>query len=226
MSWSSLILKRSTGKNISSWDKTNLNFIHGTPHDVTSGMRSLPKYVLESQNKRRFFCCCCFTHALYVCVSFHSSHALTADVSIEETARAAQFFLSDGVIITGAATGVQANPEEFRGTVWITVELLWCSITLLRMALVRKFSSSKRNCLTVIKSISIMQYYNFLFVFYNRKCAFYITIQVLLFNLTTCSFFIQPLCRSSHRCRVITFLNKLIFVSQQEKPRLMTKLKH
>eukprot|EP00066_Takifugu_rubripes_P011009 XP_003979340.2 PREDICTED: uncharacterized protein F13E9.13, mitochondrial-like [Takifugu rubripes] len=44
----------------------------------------------------------------------HSSHALTSDVSIEETARAAEFFLSDGVIITGAATGEQANPEELR----------------------------------------------------------------------------------------------------------------
>ncbi|XP_068174600.1 uncharacterized protein F13E9.13, mitochondrial [Antennarius striatus] len=44
----------------------------------------------------------------------HSSHALTSDVSIEETARAAEFFLSDGVIITGTATGVQANPQELR----------------------------------------------------------------------------------------------------------------
>nr|XP_046250674.1 uncharacterized protein F13E9.13, mitochondrial isoform X1 [Scatophagus argus] len=44
----------------------------------------------------------------------HSSHALTADMSIEETARAAEFFLSDGVIITGAATGVQADPQELR----------------------------------------------------------------------------------------------------------------
>ncbi|XP_067452723.1 uncharacterized protein F13E9.13, mitochondrial isoform X1 [Thunnus thynnus] len=44
----------------------------------------------------------------------HSSHALTSDVSIEETARAAEFFLSDGLIITGAATGVQADPQELR----------------------------------------------------------------------------------------------------------------
>ncbi|XP_034735829.1 uncharacterized protein F13E9.13, mitochondrial [Etheostoma cragini] len=44
----------------------------------------------------------------------HSSHALTSDVSIEETARAAEFFLSDGLIITGAATGVQADPRELR----------------------------------------------------------------------------------------------------------------
>lgn len=35
----------------------------------------------------------------------HSSHALTADVSIAETAQAAEFFLSDGLIITGSQTG-------------------------------------------------------------------------------------------------------------------------
>ncbi|XP_031702470.1 uncharacterized protein F13E9.13, mitochondrial [Anarrhichthys ocellatus] len=44
----------------------------------------------------------------------HSSHALTLDVSIEETARAAEFFLSDGLIVTGAATGAQADPRELR----------------------------------------------------------------------------------------------------------------
>lgn len=45
----------------------------------------------------------------------HSSHALTSDVSIEETARAAEFFLSDGLIVTGAATGAPADPRELRG---------------------------------------------------------------------------------------------------------------
>ncbi|XP_056134896.1 uncharacterized protein F13E9.13, mitochondrial [Lampris incognitus] len=44
----------------------------------------------------------------------HSSHALTSDMSIEETARAAEFFLSDGLIITGRATGMQADPWELR----------------------------------------------------------------------------------------------------------------
>ncbi|NP_001187840.1 uncharacterized protein LOC100528641 [Ictalurus punctatus] len=42
----------------------------------------------------------------------HSAHALTADVCIAETARAAEFFLSDGVVVTGPSTGVQANPQE------------------------------------------------------------------------------------------------------------------
>lgn len=52
---------------------------------------------------------------LCVCVCVSSSHALTSDVSVAETARAAEFFLSDGVIITGAATGLQADPEELQG---------------------------------------------------------------------------------------------------------------
>lgn len=42
----------------------------------------------------------------------HSSHALTSDVSLEETAKAADFFLSDGLIVTGKATGEKANVED------------------------------------------------------------------------------------------------------------------
>lgn len=44
----------------------------------------------------------------------HSSHAVTADVDIVETARAAEFFLADGVIVTGAATGQAADAAEVR----------------------------------------------------------------------------------------------------------------
>ncbi|KAM9832471.1 uncharacterized protein F13E9.13, mitochondrial [Neosynchiropus ocellatus] len=44
----------------------------------------------------------------------HSSHALTSDVSVVETAQAAEFFLSDGVVITGTATGLQADICELR----------------------------------------------------------------------------------------------------------------
>ena len=38
----------------------------------------------------------------------HASHAITADVDIAETAKAAEFFLADGVIVTGTATGEEA----------------------------------------------------------------------------------------------------------------------
>jgi membrane complex biogenesis BtpA family protein len=44
----------------------------------------------------------------------HSAHAITADVSIVETAKTAEFFLADGVIVTGAATGEPASPDEVR----------------------------------------------------------------------------------------------------------------
>jgi membrane complex biogenesis BtpA family protein len=42
----------------------------------------------------------------------HSAHALTADVSIGETAAAAEFFRSDGLIVTGSATGKAADFAE------------------------------------------------------------------------------------------------------------------
>jgi hypothetical protein len=42
----------------------------------------------------------------------HSAHAVTADVSLTDTAEAAEFFLADGVVVTGAATGQPADPGE------------------------------------------------------------------------------------------------------------------
>ena len=42
----------------------------------------------------------------------HSAHAITADVSLAETAQAAEFFLADGVIVTGAATGAEASDAD------------------------------------------------------------------------------------------------------------------
>lgn len=42
----------------------------------------------------------------------HSAHTITADVSLVETAHAAEFFLADGLIVTGTATGHAADPAE------------------------------------------------------------------------------------------------------------------
>jgi len=42
----------------------------------------------------------------------HSAHVITADVDIAETAKAAEFFAVDGVIVTGLATGQPADPKE------------------------------------------------------------------------------------------------------------------
>ena len=44
----------------------------------------------------------------------HSSHAITADVDLPETARTAEFFLSDGVIVTGTRTGAETNIDDIR----------------------------------------------------------------------------------------------------------------
>lgn len=42
----------------------------------------------------------------------HSAHQLTADVSIAETAKAAGFFRTDGLIVTGVATGTAADTTD------------------------------------------------------------------------------------------------------------------
>lgn len=44
----------------------------------------------------------------------HSSHAISSDISIEETAKAAEFFLVNGVIVTGNATGEKASINEVK----------------------------------------------------------------------------------------------------------------
>jgi len=44
----------------------------------------------------------------------HSSHSITSDVSLVETAKAASFFLADGVILTGTCTGAPVDIHEFR----------------------------------------------------------------------------------------------------------------
>ena len=55
----------------------------------------------------------------------HSSHSITSDVTIEETAKAAEFFLSDGLIVTGKATGKEADINEIK-SVKKTSKLLVC----------------------------------------------------------------------------------------------------
>lgn len=44
----------------------------------------------------------------------HSSHAITADVSIGETAHAVEFMRGDAVIVTGAVTGQAPQPNDVR----------------------------------------------------------------------------------------------------------------
>jgi membrane complex biogenesis BtpA family protein len=42
----------------------------------------------------------------------HSAHAITSDVDLADTVHAAEFFLADGVIVTGSATGRPASPGD------------------------------------------------------------------------------------------------------------------
>ena len=42
----------------------------------------------------------------------HASHAITADLDLAETAHAAEFFLADGVVVTGTATGRPADAAD------------------------------------------------------------------------------------------------------------------
>lgn len=44
----------------------------------------------------------------------HSANAITADVALTETAAAAEFFLADGVIVTGSATGRPTDEAEVK----------------------------------------------------------------------------------------------------------------
>lgn len=54
----------------------------------------------------------------------HSAHTITADVDLVETAQAAAFMRSDGLIVTGSATGAEAAPSELqqlRGTTTLPI---------------------------------------------------------------------------------------------------------
>ena len=46
---------------------------------------------------------------------FCSSHSITSDISLVETAQAAELFLSDGVIVSGTSTGSATNPNHVKG---------------------------------------------------------------------------------------------------------------
>jgi membrane complex biogenesis BtpA family protein len=52
----------------------------------------------------------------------HSSHLITSDIAIVETAKAAEFFLSDGVILTGTSTGKETDIDELK-KVWGAVKI-------------------------------------------------------------------------------------------------------
>jgi membrane complex biogenesis BtpA family protein len=44
----------------------------------------------------------------------HCSHAITSDVDVAETARTAEFFAADGLVVTGTRTGVAPSANDLR----------------------------------------------------------------------------------------------------------------
>jgi predicted TIM-barrel enzyme len=42
----------------------------------------------------------------------HANHSIIADTDLTETARVAEFFGADGIVITGTTMGRPANPSE------------------------------------------------------------------------------------------------------------------
>ncbi len=42
----------------------------------------------------------------------HSSHAITADLSISDVAREAEYYGADGLVVTGLATGLPTSPQD------------------------------------------------------------------------------------------------------------------
>ena len=64
----------------------------------------------------------------------HSAHAVTADVDIVDTARAARFFRCDGVIVTGGGTGEAASPAEVAAVVGGVAVLVGSGVTAANLA--------------------------------------------------------------------------------------------
>ena len=58
----------------------------------------------------------------------HSSHSITADLPLVETAQGAVFCGADGVVLTGSHTGQAASPEQLNGASCSTVTLFQCSL--------------------------------------------------------------------------------------------------
>lgn len=55
----------------------------------------------------------------------HSSHAITDDLSLADTARAAEFFLADGLVVTGLETGQATDPKDLKQAAEATSLPVW-----------------------------------------------------------------------------------------------------
>ena len=55
----------------------------------------------------------------------HCAHSITQDVDLGETAKAAEFFCADGLVVTGLATGARTDPQDLAQTVSATSLPVW-----------------------------------------------------------------------------------------------------
>lgn len=55
----------------------------------------------------------------------HSSHAVTADLSLADTAKAAHFFLADGLVVTGMETGSSTDPGDVKEAAGASALPVW-----------------------------------------------------------------------------------------------------
>lgn len=55
----------------------------------------------------------------------HSSHAITDDLTLADTAKAAEFFLADGLVVTGMETGQATDPDHLREASEATSLPIW-----------------------------------------------------------------------------------------------------
>ncbi|KAJ7419474.1 hypothetical protein WISP_53628 [Willisornis vidua] len=86
---------------------------HSLKQDTCPPSQNLPLVVLaEKQSKLQDVDKNCVLAVTMVMLC--SAHALTADVSVAQTAEAAQLFLADGVVLTGTATGLPTDPRELQ----------------------------------------------------------------------------------------------------------------
>ena len=44
-----------------------------------------------------------------------SAHSVTSDLTIGDVAHAAEFFLADGIVVTGKSTGKEVSMTDFEG---------------------------------------------------------------------------------------------------------------
>jgi len=73
-------------------------------HDACAGKLVRQRFHLQAENVKIFA----------DIKKKHSAHAITSDISIAETAKNAEYFKADGVIVTGISTGTAADVEEVK----------------------------------------------------------------------------------------------------------------